>query len=230
MHRHRLLLPLLVLGAAACAADPQTDPLAPSLGKAAGGGGGDPVATFGIPQSGLSLRSDGKGDYLNGQCSVTTSFLATEAGGNTGDAILRTLLPKGGKCGRTVTLEYALSGETVTETLPVVMNIRALHNTDPSTWIAVGNSSTRRLVISPQTIGAPGSCGRIIFGPNPDRADGLPTFEGTDPVLVTRVNASTWRVHSGESGSLTAYCELQNQNVEMTLDFTVRTDRALQVL
>jgi len=193
----------------------------------------DPSATWSIPlaDAGLALKSDGKfGDglssvYANGVCGVGTNIFATTASGPnpTGDATLQMSYPKGHGCGRTVIMSYPDGGA---DTLATFSNLNKLESNDPATAIPIGQTSLRRLIVglSDRILGNPtaGRCGAVIFGDNGHLG------EGTDMLLVTRVNATTWHVQSQAGPSNRALCEnLATIYSNMTIDLTIVSSYAL---
>ena len=179
----------------------------------------DPTATFKIPlmDAGLSLKSDGllsdgtNSVYANGVCGTSAKIFATTAASNSGDATLQTTGPKGRNCGRVVTLNYS---DGVSETAPVFMNLNRIENTTYS--IPVGFTVARRLGIPYLR------CNGLTFG---TRSDG--SGAGSDSVLVTRLDASTWHVQSKPNGADLAYCSTTAQLYHMPVDFTIVSSRAL---
>ncbi|CAN5912855.1 hypothetical protein BH11GEM1_BH11GEM1_02290 [soil metagenome] len=182
----------------------------------------DPTATFKFPlaDAGLSLKSDGlysdgtSSVYANGVCGTSAKIFATPAASNSGDATLQTTGPKGRNCGRVVTLHYS---DGVSETIPVFMNVNKIENTTYS--IAVGSTVTRRLGINPVQATR---CDFLTFG---TRSDGAGA--GSDSVLVTRLDASSWHVQSQPNGADLAYCSTTGQLYHMPVDFTIVSSRAL---
>ncbi len=214
---------LLITVVSACA-DPALSIAPPDVLEGRVVGPSDPKATWTIPldDASLSLRSDGlfsdgtQSVYANGVCTVAAKIYATAQFSNTGDATFQSTYPKGGKCGRTITLVYP-DGDT--QTLAMAANLNQLQNTNGSTIIAPGQSAFRRLIISFTVTGlgnpVASRCGRLIFGNN--GAVGA----GTDMLLVTRVDASTWHVQSQGGTSNRALCETLGVIYPMTVDFTI---------
>ena len=189
------------------------DGLAPVFGK----GTADPTATWKLPlaDSGLNFRSDHlysdgtSSVYANGVCNVSTTIFATSALSNSGDATLNT--GSSGRCVRHFIVAYP---DGVTETLPEFINLHQIANTSYS--IPIGQTVARHFGFSPAAISnTPGRCGRLIFGPNGTVAP------GSDSVLVTRADASTWQVRSQAAPNDLAYCETTGQLFHMQVSFTV---------
>ena len=214
-----LTLISLVAGLAACA-DQYTSP----VGLDASGGHAaakpptvtDPTATWTIPAPDgvLGFASDGQGPYTHGTC-VTTRIFATTAGSNSGDATIQTT--KSRNCTRRFTLRYsATPGDT--EVVPSFNNLLGLQST--TSVIPIGSPALRRLLINPGAIpNNPSRCGRLVYG-----ANGIVAL-GSDSVLVTRIDASTWQVQS--TGSQLAWCEARDTLYTMPVSFTVTSSSAL---
>lgn len=215
----------LILAAALMACGDPARPLRfpdPSTAKVTGPT--DPTATWKIPldDAGLSLKSDGQfGDgtysaYANGACGVAAKIFATTQYSNTGDATLQMKYPSRGKCGRRITVTYP-DGES--ETLATFSNLNRLQNTSSGTIIPVGGSGLRRLIVGFNVAGlnnpAPSRCGRLIFGDNGT------VGAGTDMLLVTRIDASTWRVQSQGAYANAVLCEDLGATYAMNVDFLV---------
>jgi hypothetical protein len=192
---------------------------------AARGGPSDPTATWKIPlaDAGLSLKSDhlfGDGTYsvyADGTCTVGAKIFATTAFSNTGDATIEMGYPSGRKCGRAITVTYPDAGS---ETLATFSNLNQLQNTDPATVIHVGSSALRRLIVGFEVASlknpTASRCGRVIFGDNGN------VGAGTDKLVVTRIDATTWRVQSQPSPNDRALCERLNTiYAGMVVDFLV---------
>lgn len=188
-----------------------------------------PSATWKIPlaHDGLALRSDGlfsdgtNSVYATGVCSVSGTIFVGEA--ETGDAILQMSYPKGKSCGRRVTMVYP---DGFQERLATFSNLNKLQSFTLGNAISVGQSAYRRLIVgfgatllnNPNT----GRCGRVIFGDN-----GV-VGAGTDMLVVTRINATTWRVQSQPAPNNRAFCETLNVIYEnMNVDFTIESSYAL---
>jgi len=206
----------LLLVLAAC----DRSPAAPGAPEFAGRGGpSDPTATWRIPlaDAALALRSDGlysdgtSSVYADGVCGVSAKIFATTAYSNSGDATIQTSEPRGNKCGRRFTFRYP---DGVTESAAAFNNLLRLQNTTYS--IPVGTTVARRLLLG----GGP-RCGRLMFGPNGT------VSPGTDSVLVTRVDASTWQVASQAAPNDRALCENTGEIYEMPVSFTVQSSTPL---
>lgn len=228
--RTRPFLALGLLAALGCMAEPTATELDPVLLSKKGGGSTatDPTATWYIPvDRGLSLRSDNQyvhGDsstYANGVCGVTAKIFATTAASNSGDATIGMDAPKRG-CGRRVTLVYP--GDLGSETVRTFGNLRVLQSTD--SVIPVHATVKRTLAISPGSYSNnPSRCDRLLFGQG-GQGNGV----GSDSVLVTRVNARTWRVWSNPDSDNLAWCEKENTLLKMTVDFTIVASRDLPTI
>lgn len=218
------LLALTLIAALGCGLEPtstEIDPALLSKGKGGGGGGpttSDPTATWLIPNDGgLSLRSDGLyssggiSTYANGVCGITAKIFATTEYSHSGDATISMDVPKRG-CGRRVTLVYPGG---FSETVRTFGNLRVLQNTD--SVIPINTTVKRTLGISPGSYSNnPSRCDRLLFGQG-GQGNGV----GSDSVLVTRVDARTWRVWSDPFSTKLAWCEKDNALLEMTVDFTI---------
>jgi hypothetical protein len=222
MRSNLVVLPLALLTVAGCA-DKLTSPVsAPALPVSQSRSTVvDPTPTWEIPLSdaGLALRSDHaysdgtNSVYAYGVCNVGGNIFATTAASNSGDATLQTSAATKGKCGRTISLFYP---DGFTETLPTFANLNALDNTTYS--IPVGTTVTRRLVVNPGVVNVhPTRCGKLFFGVGPLGQQGI----GSDSVLVTRVDASTWEVQSQPAPHNQALCEANDQLYAMPVSFVV---------
>jgi hypothetical protein len=185
-----------------------------------------PTATWKIPlaDAGLALRSDhASGDgiysvYASGVCNVTGTIFAVTPG-SSGDATLQTSLATKGKCGRTVTLFYP---DGFTENLATFANLNAVDNTVYS--IPIGTTVTRRLVINPGVVMVhPTRCGKLLFGVGPLGEQGI----GSDSVLVTRMDASSWKVQSQAAPNDRALCVNNGVIYKMTVSFVIVTSYPL---
>lgn len=187
----------------------------------------DPAATWQIPvaDAGLSVKSDGRFSdgtysvYADGVCSVSGRIFATTASSPTpsGDAVLQMSYPKGKSCGRTIIVGYPDGGA---DTLAAFNNLNKLQSNDPNTVIPIGQTAYRRLIIgfNATLLGNPssGRCGRIIFGDNGN------VGAGTDMLLVTRLNSTTWHVQSQPAPNNRALCENLGEIYDnMIVDFVV---------
>lgn len=233
MRTHSFLF-LALMAAVGCMVEPTASELDTALfskGKGGGGGGGtpsptDPAATWLIPDDGsMSLRSDGLyssggiSTYASGTCGVTAKIFATTEYSNSGDATISMNAAKGKNgCGRRVTLVYP---DNVSETVRSFNNLRVLQNT--TTIIPVGATAKRTLGIAPAGFSNnPSRCDRLLFGQG-GQGNGV----GSDSVLVTRLDARTWRIQSDPSSTKLAWCEKLNTLFEMTVDFTIVASRDL---
>lgn len=178
----------------------------------------NPTTTWKLPLSdaGLSLKSDRQyGDgtysvYASGTCGVSGTLFI---GSGSGDATSQTSTPTKTKCGRVFTIAYP---DGITETLASFINLNKIDNSSYS--IPVGSSVSRRFVINPGVVAVhPTRCGRLIFG----MADSAGAAVGSDSVLVTRVDASTWQIHSQAPPHDHAYCETTGQLFEMQVSLLV---------
>ena len=222
MRSNLIALTLTLLAVAGCA-DKLTSPVSvPALPVSQSRSTvADPAATWKIPlaDAGLALRSDhayGDGTYsvyANGVCNVGGTIFATTAASNSGDATLQTSAATKGKCGRTISLVYP---DGFMETVPTFANLNALDNTTYS--IPVGTTVTRRLVVNPGVVNVhPTRCGKLFLGVGPLGEQGI----GSDSVLVTRLDASTWQVQSQPAPHNQALCEANGQLYAMTVSFVV---------
>lgn len=214
---------LIIVAVSACSDQPTSPPSILSgeglrFGKYTGPV--DPTATWKIPlaDAALSLRSDhlytdgSSSAYADGVCNVSAKIFATAQLSNSGDATMQTSGPQSRKCQRTLTLVYP---DGFTESVSSFNNLNQLQNTSYS--IPVGATVTRRLVLAPSAVGSNSSrCGKLHFGQN---ANGLGV--GSDSILVTRVDASTWKVQSQSPPNDRAVCDATGQIFEMQVSFAV---------
>ena len=212
---------MLALTLGACAVEKSTAPsqltaTSASYGKTTVT---DPTATFKFPlaDAGLSLKSDGRYSdgtnsvYADGVCGTSAKIFATTALSNSGDATFQTTAPRGNTCGRVMTVSYS---DGVSETNGIFLNVRQIENTTYS--IPIGTTVTRRL--GSQTT----RCAFLTWGVKPDGAGA-----GSDSVLVTRVDSSTWHVQNQPNGLDHAYCSTTGQLYRMPVDFTIVSSRPL---
>jgi hypothetical protein len=185
----------------------------------------DPTATWKYPlnDAGLGVRSDhlySDGTYsvyANGVCNVATTIFATTQLSNSGDATLNT--GASGKCVRHFTFVYP---DGFTESTPIFNNLRDLENTTDS--IPVGSTLERQLHMGSDVWPNVSSrCGGLIWGYG--AANNI-AF-GSDSVLVTRVDASTWHVVTKLAPDNMAYCKNTGELLSMPVDFTVISSRPL---
>jgi hypothetical protein len=219
---------LIVLSAVACN-DQVTNPssVIPSTVREAHNTVADPTDTWKIPlaDAGLALRSDYAysdgtySSYTSGVCNVGGTIFATTAASNSGDATIQTSNATKGKCGRRFTLAYP---DGFTESVISFNNLNDLENTTYS--IPVGATVNRRLVINPGVLANnPSRCGRLFFGVGPLGEKGI----GSDSVAVTRIDASTWQVHSQPAPHNQALCETNNQLYAMNVSFVITSSYPL---
>jgi hypothetical protein len=185
----------------------------------------DPTTTWTYPlnDAGLGVRSDHlysdgvHSAYSNGVCSLSTTIFATDAASNSGDATLNT--GSHGRCVRHFTFVYP---DGYSETLPSFNNLRMLENTTYS--ITIGATVERQLHMGSDAISNVASrCGGLVWGVGPLGQ----TAVGSDSVLVTRLDASTWHVASQPPPHNLAWCKTTGQLFAMPVDFTVVSNRPL---
>jgi hypothetical protein len=188
----------------------------------------DPTATFTIPLSdaGLSIRSDhlysdGTNSlYADGTCNVAAKIFATTqlSSNPSGDATLNTGTG-GGKCSRHITVVFP---DGSSESEGTFMNLREIENTIYS--IPIGATVERQLHIgTDQTPSSNSRCGGFVFGYGVANNIGA----GSDSVLVTRIDASTWHAYSQPAPHNQAYCKNNGQLYAMNVDISVVSSRAL---
>jgi hypothetical protein len=194
--------------------------LVPGAEAAAARGPTDPSATWKIPLSDASLGlrsdhlySDGTNSlYADGVCRVTAAIYATSNASGSGDAVMSTNVP-GGKCVRRFTLVYP---DGYTETVGSFNNLSLIENSSYS--IPIDSTVERQLHFAPDNIVSnPSRCGVLIFGYGVMNNIAV----GSDSLLVTRVNASTWHVVSQAPPHNLAYCKNDGQLYAIPVDFTV---------
>lgn len=181
---------------------------------------GDPTATWMIPlnATGLAFQSDGLygdgtySEYANGVCTVSTTIFL----GGTGDATLQANAPKGHACGRLFRFVYPDGTSELAQAYPGVFNLTAIENATYS--IPVGTTVTRHLNLGANTV----RCAGIHFGVG-QAGKGV----GSDSVLVTRVNATTWQVTSQAYPNDLAQCESTGELMHFPVSFVVMSSRAL---
>jgi len=174
----------------------------------------DPTTTWKLPldDAGLNVKSDRKFSdglysvYANGVCGVSGSLFLS----GSGDATLNASNPQRSGADRTCsdsprqfTVVY---GDGVTEAAGFI-NLHSLQTTTSSIPV----SATQ-----PRFFGfATGRCEKLQFG------------NGTlgDSVLVTRVDAHTWRVASRATPDDRAYCVANAQTYHMQIDLVVVSSR-----
>ncbi len=181
-----------------------------------------------LADAGLSFKSDRQHSdgtysvYAAGVCNVTGLIFTGEDGStnNSGDATIQTSAATHGKCGRLFTIAYP---DGVTETLISFANLNQLENTNFA--IPIGTTAARRLVINPGVLAShPTRCGRVIFGVGPLGDVGI----GSDSVLVTRIDASTWQVQSKAAPNDLALCENNGQLYHMRVSFLAASSRPVR--
>jgi len=226
MFRHSTygLLLLFVIIAACSEGRDSTTIVAPPSAALAKGTVTDPTATFKFPlaDAELSVKSDqlfGDGTYsryTEGECGVHAKIFATAELSNSGDATMQTnnARYRDRKCPsypRNLTLVYTAD---TTETTPVFMNVRQIHNTTFS--IPVGTTVERGLAIQTPR------CEQLLWATT---RQGAPI--DADNVLVTRVAPDTWHVQSQPAPNNRASCLTNGGTYNMTVDFTIVSSRAL---
>jgi len=179
----------------------------------------NPTTTWKIPlaDATLAFRSDGtRGDgaysvYSNGECDVSTVIIE----GGSGDATINTTK---GKRIRKFKLVYP---DGSSELVQSFNNLNQLETT--AFAIQIGATAERRLVINPSVWTNNSRCDRLHFGQlGPNSILGA----GSDSVLVERLDAQTWHVHSKPSdpdGTAhdIAMCEKTGEPLQMPIDFTI---------
>jgi hypothetical protein len=180
----------------------------------------DPTPTWIYPldDAGLGVRSDhlysdgSNSVYADGVCNVSTRIFATTAASNSGDATLNTT-GANGRCLRHFTFAYP---DGYSETLPSFNNLRLLENTTYS--IPIGTTAERQLHMgSDQISNVASRCGGLVWGVG---ALGQ-TAVGSDSVLVTRLDPSTWHVVSQPPPHNLAWCKTTGELFAMPVDFTL---------
>lgn len=183
----------------------------------------NPSSTWEIPlaDAGLSVKSDHQfadasgtySMYAVGVCSFTSTMFTT----GSGDDTFGNSYPKSGKCGRTWTVTYP---DGFTETLAYGGGLQVLEKIGGFT-IPINGQALRHFRFA-ATTGASGNpvAGRcsqgLVFGPN-----GNNPAPGSDSVMVTRVDARTWDVHSQPAPNGRAYCIDNGQLYEMQVAFRI---------
>lgn len=182
----------------------------------------NPTSTWELPlaDAALSVKSDHNfpdasgtySVYAPGVCSFTSTFFTT----GSGDDTFGFNYPRPGKCGRTWTVTYP---DDFTETLAYSGGVQVLQNSVYS--IPIGASALRHFRFAtgggPSGNPAPGRCSQgLVFGPN-----GNNPAPGSDSVVVTRVNAQTWDIHSQAAPFDHAYCIDNGLLYEMQVSFRI---------
>jgi len=194
--------------------------------------GQTPVATWYFPtsDSGLAVRGDGQyvsggnSVYANGVCGVEakmfpdSTYDAVNSFDPAGDATIGTSTVGGGKsaCTRKFTLVYP-DGQT--ESVKSFNRVSQFANKQYS--IPIGTTIRRKLIVNPSYVGSVSRCDRLLFGQNVRPSDGVLIGVGSDSVLVTRINARTWRVKSESADLSKALCEKTGEIFKMPVDFTI---------
>ena len=221
MHRiglHYLSLASLLAASALAACDSsrplgpfsEARPSAASLARSQTlSGPTDPTASFNFPldATGLAVRSDGQfgnatnSVYDNGVCGVSAKIFATTQYSNSGDATMQTTSHRA--CTRTLSWAY---GDGLVEQGTVFLNLNQVEN---STYaITVGQTVSRRFVLNPTVLGR---CDKLIYG----------VAGSSDSVLVTRLDASTWKVQTAAAPNDRAFCDTNGQSYHMPLRFVL---------
>jgi len=181
----------------------------------------DPTATWKFPltDAGLAVRSDHQFSdgtysvYADGVCKVGAKIFATTQYSNSGDATLNTGTAKSGTCLRRLTLVFP---DGFSEVVSTFSNLREIENTSYS--IPIGTTVERQLHVgTDQLPGVTTRCGGLVFGYGVAANIGA----GSDSVLVTRVDASTWHVVSQPAPHNLAYCKNDGQLYAMPVDLVV---------
>jgi len=205
-----------------------TSPLAPNGAALHAGKPGsptDPTATWIYPlnDAALAVRSDHlysdgtNSVYADGVCNISTTIFATTARSNSGDATLNT--GANGRCIRHFTFAYP---DGYSETLPSFNNLRMIENSTYS--IPIGATVERQLHMGSDAISNVASrCGGLVWGYGVQNN----IAAGSDSVLVTRVDASTWHVVSQPAPHNLAWCKTTGQLFAMPVEFTVVSSRPL---
>ena len=186
----------------------------------------DPTATWYFPLSdaGLSIQSDHlysdgtSSAYANGACNVATTIFATTENSSSGDATLNTNYSKT-KCGRRFRIVYP---DGTSESLPIFANLRGIENTNYS--IPIGTTVKRQLHFGSIWPNLPSRCTGFVWG----YGVANDIAAGSDSVLVTRIDASTWHVASQPPPNNRAWCKATGELFPMSVEFTVVSSRPLQ--
>ena len=229
----RYMFTIIGLALISACSEPVTSPRAPASAPLASKGGTsgtsgptDPTAVFKLPVSdaGLAFKSDYMysdgtySAYADGVCKVAAKIFATTQYSNSGDATLNTSTTSG-KCVRHFTLVYP---DGYTETVGAFINLREIENTMYS--ITSNTPVKRQLHVNPgQLSNNPNRCGDLVWGYG--AANNV--AQGSDSVLVTRVDASTWHVVTQAAPNNLAWCKTNGLLYAMPVDFVVVASRAL---
>lgn len=188
-----------------------------------------PSSTWEIPldDANLSLKSDRTYPDATGTYSVyapgVCSFGSTMFTTGSGDDTFSFNYPKSGRCGRTWTVSYP---DGFTETLAYGGGVQVLEKIGGFT-IPIGGQALRHFRFA-ATTGSSGNpvasrCSQgLVFGPN-----GSNPALGSDSVMVTRVDARTWDVHSQPAPNDHAYCIDNGQLYEMQVAFRIIASQEL---
>jgi hypothetical protein len=189
----------------------------------------NPTDTWKVPlnASGLAFRSDGRYSdgtysvYADGVCNVGgTMNYVYQNPDYAGDMLLNTGIG-GGKCSRAFTFVFP---DGYTETIGAYNNLRGIESATPTYSIPIGQTVKRQLHLEGQVLARVSSrCDGLVFGYGVMANVGA----GSDSVLVTRVDVSTWRVFSQPAPHNLAYCHANGQLYAMPVDFLVVSSRAL---
>ncbi len=102
------------------------------------------------------------------------------------------------------------------ETLPSFNNLRMIENTTYA--IPIGTTVARQLHMGSDAISNVASrCGGLVWGYGVENN----IAAGSDSVLVTRIDASTWHVVSQPAPHNLAWCKTTGELFAMPVDFTV---------
>ena len=171
-------------------------------------------ATLSVQSDGLNL-SGGNSVYANGVCNVTTNIFATTANSNSGDATIN-MGNGNGKCARRLRFIYP---DGTSDLIGVFGNLRQIENTTYA--IAVGTTVKRQLHLGTTAPNATSRCNGLVWG----YGVANDIAAGSDSVLVTRVDASTWHVASDPNHNL-AWCKATGELFPMSVEFTLVASRA----
>jgi hypothetical protein len=237
-----------LLAAVACSESAITA-LRPSESPAAAKPSADPTATYYLSNDAAYLLSGdgayldsasspfaGSSRYMNGECSVSSTFFALA--GESGDATMNT--GTNGRCVRRVRLAYAAvnaDGTTTSEGSVVTssfLNVRKLQvaatGSTPASYIPVGGDGTRTFAFDDggTKCGTSGTAA-IVFSSLLN--DG--TITGADLVNVHRDAADTWTItttpdeidpHTGQTiHHDKAYCKGNGKLYHIPLHFSIRS-------
>jgi hypothetical protein len=225
-----LTIPLVF--AIACSERSPTEPrsvLETEALMAKGGPSQDVTARWGFPlaDAGLSVRSDGQFSdgsyswYSHGVCTVSSAIFVGGSGDNTINFSYPKTAPKT-VCGRTFTMVFP---DGFTETLAYAGGVQILQSS--SFQIPVGTQAKRHMRFGADQRGrgnpVAARCGLgLVFG----EGGGNPAL-GSDSVVVSRLDARTWRVQSQAAPDNQAFCIDNGQLYDMTLDFLIVASRDL---